>query len=67
MNSLKKERDAVYKTIFSPVRDVRREFKPDPIPNDCLLERVLLASYHGAPSVVLFAALRSLHYCAKGP
>ena len=42
------ERDAVYKTIFSR-RDVRREFKPAPIPKD-VLERVLLAAHH-APSV----------------
>ncbi|QUX94996.1 5,6-dimethylbenzimidazole synthase [Marinomonas sp. CT5] len=42
------ERDAVYKTIFSR-RDVRREFKPEPIPND-VLKRILLAAHH-APSV----------------
>ena len=48
MNITQEERDAVYKTIFSR-RDVRREFKPDPIPND-VLERVLLAAHH-APSV----------------
>ncbi|MCG8428113.1 MAG: 5,6-dimethylbenzimidazole synthase [Chromatiales bacterium] len=42
------ERDAVYKTIFSR-RDVRGQFKPDPIP-DQVLERILTAAHH-APSV----------------
>ncbi len=42
------ERDAVYKTIFSR-RDVRGQFKPDPIPED-VLRRVLQAAHH-APSV----------------
>jgi len=42
------ERDAVYKTIFSR-RDVRNEFKSDPIPED-VLTRVLTAAHH-APSV----------------
>lgn len=42
------ERQALYKTIFSR-RDVRGQFKPDPIPDD-VLSRVLYASHH-APSV----------------
>ncbi|RKZ88559.1 MAG: 5,6-dimethylbenzimidazole synthase [Candidatus Parabeggiatoa sp. nov. 1] len=42
------ERDAVYKTIYSR-RDVRREFKADPIP-DLVLARILDAAHH-APSV----------------
>ncbi|NLQ16608.1 5,6-dimethylbenzimidazole synthase [Marinomonas sp. M1K-6] len=48
MNITEAERDAVYKTIFSR-RDVRREFKSDPIPQ-AVLERILLAAHH-APSV----------------
>ncbi|MGF1869347.1 5,6-dimethylbenzimidazole synthase [Photobacterium indicum] len=48
MNITDNERDAVYKTIFSR-RDVRSEFKPDPIPQD-VLERILTAAHH-APSV----------------
>ena len=43
-----KERDAVYKTIFSR-RDVRREFLSTPISED-VLKRVLTAAHH-APSV----------------
>lgn len=42
------ERDAVYKTIFNR-RDVRAEFKSDPIPDDVLM-RILTAAHH-APSV----------------
>ncbi|NRB22260.1 5,6-dimethylbenzimidazole synthase [Shewanella sp.] len=42
------ERDAVYKTIFNR-RDVRAEFKSDPIPDD-VLKRILTAAHH-APSV----------------
>ncbi len=42
------EREIVYKVIFSR-RDVRGEFKPDPIPDDVLL-RILTAAHH-APSV----------------
>lgn len=42
------ERDAVYKTIFSR-RDVRSQFKSDPIADDVLL-RLLNAAHH-APSV----------------
>ena len=42
------ERDAVYKTILSR-RDVRSEFKSDPIP-DQVLRRILIAAHH-APSV----------------
>jgi len=42
------ERDGLYKTIFNR-RDVRGQFKPDPIPND-VLSRVLYAAHH-APSV----------------
>jgi len=42
------EREAVYKTIFSR-RDVRGQFKPDPIPDD-VLARILTAAHH-APSV----------------
>lgn len=42
------ERDAVYRCIFSR-RDVRRNFRPDPIPDD-VLGRVLAAA-HAAPSV----------------
>jgi len=41
-------RTGVYKTIFAR-RDVRGEFKPDPIPDD-VLSRVLMAAHH-APSV----------------
>ncbi|PHR28520.1 MAG: 5,6-dimethylbenzimidazole synthase [Desulfotalea sp.] len=43
-----KERQALYKTIFNR-RDVRGQFKSDPIPDD-VLSRVLYASHH-APSV----------------
>ncbi|ACF14676.1 cob(II)yrinic acid a,c-diamide reductase [Chloroherpeton thalassium ATCC 35110] len=43
-----KERDAIYKVIFNR-RDVRGEYRPDPIPDE-VLERVLLAA-HNAPSV----------------
>ncbi|WP_421862873.1 5,6-dimethylbenzimidazole synthase [Motiliproteus sp.] len=42
------ERDAFYKVLHNR-RDVRREFKPDPIPQDVLM-RVLEAAHH-APSV----------------
>lgn len=42
------ERDALYKTIFNR-RDVRGQFKPDPIPDD-KLSRILHAAHH-APSV----------------
>ena len=42
------ERNALYKTIFSR-RDVRGQFKTDPIPDE-VLSRVLYASHH-APSV----------------
>lgn|SRR5574340_1147454 len=42
------DRAAVYRTIFSR-RDVRGQFRPDPIPDD-VLSRVLLAA-HYAPSV----------------
>jgi 5,6-dimethylbenzimidazole synthase len=42
------ERDAVYKTIFNR-RDVRGEFKADPIPDE-VLTRILTAAHH-APSV----------------
>lgn len=42
------EREALYKTIFNR-RDVRGQFKPEPIPNE-VLSRVLYASHH-APSV----------------
>jgi 5,6-dimethylbenzimidazole synthase len=48
MNINKEEREAVYKTIFCR-RDVRRDFKPDPIPEETLM-RVLTAAHH-APSV----------------
>ena len=48
MQITEQERDAVYKTIFAR-RDVRREFKPDPVPDE-VLERILLAAHH-APSV----------------
>lgn len=48
MNINKEEREAVYKTIFCR-RDVRRDFKPDPIPEEALM-RVLTAAHH-APSV----------------
>ena len=48
MNFSEQERDTVYKVIFSR-RDVRGQFKPDPIPDDVLL-RVLTAAHH-APSV----------------
>ena len=42
------ERAAVYKTIYSR-RDVRGQFKPDPIP-DAVLARIIKAAHH-APSV----------------
>lgn len=42
------EREAVYKTIYSR-RDVRGQFKPDPIPDE-VLARLLQAAHH-APSV----------------
>jgi 5,6-dimethylbenzimidazole synthase len=38
------ERDAFYKTLFGR-RDVRRDFKPDAIPEE-VLQRVLLAAHH---------------------
>lgn len=44
------ERDAVYKTIYNR-RDVRSDFKPDPIPEEVLM-RILRAGHH-APSVGL--------------
>jgi 5,6-dimethylbenzimidazole synthase len=42
------EREAVYKVIFNR-RDVRGQFKPDPIPDEVLM-RLLKAAHH-APSV----------------
>jgi len=42
------DRDSLYKTIFNR-RDVRSQFKPDPVPDD-VLARVLQAAHH-APSV----------------
>ena len=42
------ERDAVYKSIYLR-RDVRGQFKPDPIPDD-VLARIIKAAHH-APSV----------------
>ncbi|MGB1234286.1 MAG: 5,6-dimethylbenzimidazole synthase [Planktomarina sp.] len=42
------DRDAVYRAIFTR-RDVRDQFKPDPIPHD-VLTRLLTAAHH-APSV----------------
>jgi 5,6-dimethylbenzimidazole synthase len=42
------DRDALYKTIFNR-RDVRGQFKPDPIPDE-VLARILRAAHH-APSV----------------
>ena len=42
------DRDAVYRAIFTR-RDVRGEFRPDPIP-DAVLSRILIAAHH-APSV----------------
>lgn len=42
------DRDGLYKTIFNR-RDVRGQFKPDPIPKD-VLARILQAAHH-APSV----------------
>lgn len=42
------EREAVYKTIFNR-RDVRGEFKADPVPDE-VLKRILTAAHH-APSV----------------
>ena len=42
------EREAVYKTIFNR-RDVRGEFRPDPVPDE-VLTRILTAAHH-APSV----------------
>lgn len=48
MKISQEERDAVYKTIYAR-RDVRREFKPNSIPDD-VLKRILTAAHH-APSV----------------
>ena len=48
MRITEKERDAVYKTIFSR-RDVRKEFKPDRVSDETLM-RILTAAHH-APSV----------------
>lgn len=48
MHISQEERDALYKVIFSR-RDVRRDFLPDPIPEE-VLERILRAGHH-APSV----------------
>jgi len=42
------EREGLYKTVFNR-RDVRGQFKPDPIPDD-VLSRILYAAHH-APSV----------------
>ncbi len=42
------ERDAVYKAIFTR-RDVRDQFKSDPVPDD-VIRRLLMAAHH-APSV----------------
>ncbi|MEH6345222.1 MAG: 5,6-dimethylbenzimidazole synthase [Bermanella sp.] len=42
------DKDGLYKSIFNR-RDVRGQFKPDPIPND-VLARILQAAHH-APSV----------------
>lgn len=42
------DREALYRTIFSR-RDVRGQFKPDPIP-DSVISRILYAAHH-APSV----------------
>jgi 5,6-dimethylbenzimidazole synthase len=42
------ERDALYRAIFTR-RDVRGQFRPDPVPGD-RLRRILLAAHH-APSV----------------
>lgn len=48
INFSAEEREALYKTIFNR-RDVRGQFKSDPIPND-VLARILNAAHH-APSV----------------
>ena len=48
MNFSELERDTVYKAIFNR-RDVRGQFKPDPIPEE-VLSRILSAAHH-APSV----------------
>lgn len=48
MRISEKERDALYKVIFSR-RDVRKNFLPTPIPDD-IIERILKAGHH-APSV----------------
>ena len=48
MEFSKEEKEAVYKVIYSR-RDVRAQFKDDPIPDDVLL-RILDAAHH-APSV----------------
>lgn len=45
---LASERDAVYKAIFTR-RDVRDQFRPEPVPDD-VLKRLLEAAHH-APSV----------------
>jgi 5,6-dimethylbenzimidazole synthase len=38
------EREAVYRAIFER-RDVRKNFLPDPIPED-MLRRILMAAHH---------------------
>lgn len=48
MEITESERDALYKTIFNR-RDVRGEFRPDPIPDE-VVTRILTAAHH-APSV----------------
>ncbi len=48
MEFSEQERDTLYNVIFSR-RDVRGQFKPDPIPDE-VLRRVLTAAHH-APSV----------------
>ena len=44
----KQERDNFYKVLYGR-RDVRSEFLPEPIPDECL-QRILQAAHH-APSV----------------
>lgn len=45
---VEQDRQGLYKTLFNR-RDVRSQFRPDPVPND-VLARVLYAAHH-APSV----------------
>jgi len=55
------EREAVYRAIFER-RDVRKDFLPDPIPEDTL-RRILMAAHHaGSVGYWFICALRQLCY-----